>query len=552
MPTLEVSHKDLNQLIGKKLSVEQLKDLVLFAKSEIDSVEAGMFKIDVKDTNRPDLWSAEGIAREIKGRLGVAGCPKYSVGKSNVVVKVDSKMRSIRPYTVCAVARDLKLNKDSLSQLIQLQEKVNQTFGRNRKEVASGYYDLDKIKSPIRFTAVKPDAVKFPPLEFEQEMTPKEILEKHPKGKEYGHLLAGYKEYPAFIDAKNEVLSIPPIINSDRIGQVTEKTRNIFLECSGFNLKFLVPALNVMTCALADRNAKIESVKVAYNGTTMITPELAPKKYSLDVDFVNSVSGLKMTSEMMAKLLKQARYDVSIKGNRMDVVYPAYRQDIMHPRDVAEDVIVSFGFNKIELDIPKLATVGSENEREVFSNKVAEIMVGLGLQEILSYTLTNRKNLFEKMSTKEETIVVIENAVSENWNVFRNWLLPGLLEFFSSNKHVEYPQKIFEIGDAVLIDESKETKTADRRKIGCAIADTKVSYQEISSLLDALLSNMGVKYKLKATDHPSFVNGRVAGVLVDGKPIGIIGEVHPSVLENWNVEMPVAGFELDLDLIEKK
>ncbi len=552
MPTIEVSHKDLSELIGKKLSVEQLKDLVLFGKSEIDSVEGGMLKIDVKDTNRPDLWSAEGIAREIKGRLGDVGCPRYSVGKSNVVVKVDSKMGIIRPYTVCAVARNLKLNKDSLSQLIQLQEKVNQTFGRNRREVASGYYDLDKIKSPIRFTAVKPDAVKFPPLEFEQEMTPREILEKHPKGKEYGHLLAGYKVYPAFIDANNEVLSIPPIINSNKAGQVTEKTRNIFMECSGFNLKFLVPALSVMTCALADRGAKIESVKVVYTDTTMITPELAPKKYSLDVGFVNRTSGLKMTPEMMAKLLKQARYDVSVKGNRMDVVYPAYRQDIMHPRDVAEDAIISFGFNKIEPDIPKLATVGSEDEREVFSNKVAETMVGLGMQEILSYILTNRKNLFDKMNAKEETIVVIENSVSENWNVFRNWLLPGLLEFFATNKHVEYPQKIFEIGDVVLIDESQETRTTDKRKLGCALTDTKVSYQEISSLLDALLSNLGVKYKLKAIDHPSFVKSRVASVVIEGRHIGIIGEVHPSVLENWNVEMPVAAFEVDIDLISKK
>ncbi|MBI4009623.1 MAG: phenylalanine--tRNA ligase subunit beta [Candidatus Aenigmarchaeota archaeon] len=550
MPKIEVSYKDLCNLVGRKLSVEELKDAILFAKGEIDAVDGDLLKIDVKDTNRPDLWSAEGIAREIQGRYTKnVGCPKYSVGNSNVVIKVDKKMKSVRPYTVCVVARNLKLNKEALSQLIQLQVKVDQTFGRNRREFSSGYYDLDKIKSPINFTTVKPDGIKFVPLEFREELTPKEILEKHPKGKEFGHLLAGYKEYPIFIDAKGEVLSIPPIINSNNSGQITEKTKNIFLECSGFNLKFLLPALNVMACALADRGARIETVKVAYPDKTIVPPDLTPRKSSVDIEYLNKISGLHLNEKQITNLLGQARYDAKIKGSKIEVVYPAYRQDIMHQRDVVEDVIISFGYNKIEPVTPKLPTVGSESEIEKLSGKIAEIMVGLGLQEVLSYTLTNSKNLFDKMNLKEERIVGIENAVSDNWNVFRNWLLPSLLEFLSANKHVEYPQKIFEIGDAVLIDESKETKTRDVRKLACAIADSNAGYQEISSMLDAFLSNAGVKYKLKAVEHNSFLNGRVASVLVEGKQIGVIGEINPVVLENWNLEIPVAAFEVNLDSI---
>lgn len=547
MPTIEVSYKDLCNLIGKRLSLAELKDSVLFAKGEIDSEDGDLLKIDIKDTNRPDLWSAEGIAREIQGRYTKKiGCPRYSVGKSNVVVKVDNKMKNVRPYTVCVVARNLKLNTAALSQLIQLQNKVDQTFGRNRREVSSGYYDLDKTKSPIRFTTVKPDGIKFVPLEFEEELTPREILEKHPKGKEYGHLLEGFKEYPMFIDVNDEVLSIPPIINSNKLGQITEKTRNIFLECSGFNLKFLVPALNVMACALADRGARIETVKVVYPDKTMIMPSLTPKKSSVEIDYLNKISGLGLTAKQIVHLLQQARYDAKVKGNRIEVLYPAYRQDMMHQRDVAEDVIISSGYGKIEPITPKLATVGSESEIEKLSNKAAEIMIGLGLQEILSYTLTNRKNLFEKMNLKEERIVEIENAVSENWNVFRNWLLPSLMEFLSANKHVEYPQGVFEIGDAVIIDESKETKTKDIRKVACAIADSNVGYQEISAMLEGYFSSLGVKCKLKTVEHNSFIAGRIAAILVDGKQIGVIGEINPAVLENWKLEVPVAAFEINL------
>jgi len=550
MPTIEVSYKDLCNLIGKRLSLVELKDAVLFAKGEIDSEDGDLLKIDIKDTNRPDLWSAEGIAREIQGRYTKeVCCPKFSVGKSNVVVKVDKKMKNVRPYTVCVVARNLKLNEDALSQLIQLQNKVDQTFGRNRKEVSSGYYDLDRIKSPITFTTVKPDGIKFVPLEFQEELTPKEILEKHPKGKEFGHLLEGYREYPIFIDANNEVLSIPPIINSNKLGQITEKTRNIFLECSGFNLKFLVPALNVMACALADRGARIETVKVVYPDRTMITPDLAPKKSSVEIDYLNKISGLGLTTKQIIHLLQQARYDSKVKGNRIEVVYPAYRQDMMHQRDVVEDVIISYGYNRIEPTPPRLATIGGESKLSKISDKIAEIMVGLGLQEILSYTLTNKKNLFDKMNFKEEKVVEIENAVSENWNVFRNWLLPGIMEFLSANKHVEYPQKIFEIGDAIVIDESKETKTKDVGKLACAIADSNVGYQEISSALEGYFSGLGIRYELKAIEHSSFIKGRVAGIFVDGKQVGVIGEMNPVVLENWKLEIPVAAFEVNLESI---
>jgi phenylalanyl-tRNA synthetase beta chain len=556
MPSIEVSYKDLCELVGKRLSIEKLKEAVEYAKCEIEAVDGDLIKIEVKDTNRPDLWSAEGIAREIKSRITrERGCPKYKVRKSKVVVEVDKKNAKVRPLTVCAVVRNLKLSEAALSQLIQLQEKVCGTFGRDRKEVALGVYDLDRIKPPIRFTTVKPDEIKFVPLDFEEELTPREILEKHPKGKEFGHLLAGFKEYPIFIDSANEVLSIPPIINSNYSGKVTTETRNVFIECSGFKFNFLIPALNVIVAALADRGGEIESVKIIYPKIiypkqVIYTPNLSPKKAEVSIDYINKISGLKLSAKEICELLRKARYDVvKLKGDKIEVLYPAYRQDIMHPRDIVEDVIISYGYSEIEPIVPKLPTIGKIDGKEIISNKVAEIMVGLGFQEILSYTLTSKENLFEKMNLAPSEVVEIENPVSSRWSVFRNWLLPSLLEFLSHNKHVEYPQKIFEIGKVVLIDEKAETRTRDVLKLACCISDAKVSYEEISSVLDAFLSSVGVEYRLRATKHPSFIEGRVAEILINGKSVGIIGEVSPKVLENWNLDMPVVGFEIEVDLI---
>jgi len=551
MPTIEVSHEDLCNLIGKIFTIEELREAVLYSKGEIDEVNGDLLKVDIKDSNRPDLWSAEGIAREIRSRYSNGGCPKYTAKQSDVVVNVDKKNRNVRPYTVCAVVKNLKITPAVLSQIIQLQEKIHTTFGRNRKELAMGIYDLERIKPPIRFTTVKPDGIKFVPLDFEEELTPKEILEKHPKGKEYGHLLAGCKEYPMFIDSRDEVLSIPPIINSNYSGKITEETKNAFIECSGFDFKFLIPALNVVVAALADRKADIESVKVVYPDKVMVTPDLTPKKTVVDINYVNKVSGLNLTGNEICKLLEQANYDAQLVGKKIELFYPAYRQDIMHQRDVVEDVTISYGYDKVEPVVPKLKTIGSIDKAEIFSNKVVEIMVDLGFQEILSYTLTNKENLFRKMNIGEEKIVEIENPVSLNWNVFRDWMLPSLMDFFSNNQHITYPQKIFEIGDVVLIDNKMETRTRNVRKLAVAIADSHIAYNDIAVVLGALLKKLNIKYKLRKCKHQTFIDGRVADILIKNKTVGFIGEIHPLVLKNWKLEMPAVAFEIDLNCFDR-
>ncbi len=553
MPTIEVNYEDLLSLVGKHIPLDELREkAILYAKGEIEAVDGVNLKIDIKDTNRPDLWSAEGIAREIAGRYGKPGLPEYRVGKSNIVVNVDPKVNKIRPLIVCAVVRNLKINDDILSQMIQLQEKISLTFGRNRKEVAIGVYDMRRIKPPVKYTTVKPNGIKFVPLEFKQKMTPREILKKHPKGKEFRHLLEGCPEYPILIDSAGEVLSLPPIINSNYTGKVTRKTRDVFVECTGFDFRFLVPALNAIVSPLADRGGRLESVENIYPGKKMVTPDLRPKKTRVHIDYMNRLSGLNLKIRDVCRLLEKARYKAKPKGKVVDLLYPAYRQDIMHERDVVEDVLISYGYDKIEPIVPRLATIGKQSEIEAFSESAADMMIGLGNQEILSYTLTSKKNLFDRMNLPESPVVEIENIISSNWCVFRNSLLPGVLEFLSRNKNREYPQRIFEIGDIILLDEREETKTRDVRKLAFVLSNTTIGYEEVSSMLDALLSNLGLKYSLKQSNHPSFIKGRAASIIVSGKEIGVIGEIHPLVLSRWNLEKPVAGFELNLQQIFEK
>ncbi len=550
MPTIEVSYRDLVNLIGKKIDMRNLENDLLYAKAEIGDVAGDIIKLDVKDTNRPDLWSAEGVAREIRFRYS-KDFPKYKTKKSGVMVYVDKGVADVRPLTVCAVVRGIKIDSNILSQLIQLQEKVSGTFGKNRKEVAIGVYDLHKIKPPIKYTTFGRKDIKFVPLEFDKSLTPQEIIENHPKGKEFGHLIKG-PNVPIFIDSAKNVLSMPPIINSAYTGKVTESTKDIFIECSGFDFRFLNIALNVVVAALHERGGRIETVGVVYDNKKITTPDMNPRKFSLDTDYINKISGLELSKKEVLDLLSRSGYAAKA-GRNIVLLYPAYRQDIMHQNDIVEDAIISYGFNKIEPAIKKLATKGEIRDAEKFLLRISEIFVGTGFQEILSYMMTNKRDLFDNMNVPHEKSAEVENPTSANWSAFRNWLLPSVMDFLAKNKHVEYPQKIFETGTCVLLDEKQETKTKDVVKLTAAISNSSVSYEEISSVLGSFMRNAGFQYGLKKYDHPSFIAGRCAEIITNDKHAGFVGEIHPLVLNGWNLEKPVAAFELNLsEMFEMK
>ncbi|MCD6434117.1 MAG: phenylalanine--tRNA ligase subunit beta, partial [Candidatus Diapherotrites archaeon] len=295
MPTIEASKKDLERLIGKKLNKRELEEMLMYAKAELDEIRGDMLKIDVKDTNRPDLWSIEGIAREIKGRLNKRGLPKYKVGRSKLKIFVDKKVFRIRPYIAACIVKDIKVSEKLLVQIIQLQEKVAQTYGRKRKEAAIGIYDFGKLQAPLYYTAFKPKEKSFIPLDYKVEMTLDEILREHPKGKEYGFLLEGFERYPILMDCRGVVASMPPIINSQITGKVTEKTKIMLVEVTGYNWETVSTALNVMVTALAERGAKLESVEIVFpNNEKKITPELKPRKAKLRLEKLNELSGLNL------------------------------------------------------------------------------------------------------------------------------------------------------------------------------------------------------------------------------------------------------------------
>ena len=530
MPTIESSYKDLCKLVGKKLDLKKLeREFISYVKGEVDEIDGDTLKFDMADTNRPDLWSTEGIARELKGYLSLdKGIPKYKAKKSSFKIKVDPKLKNIRPFIAAAVIKNIKVTEDLLIQMIQLQEKVTDTFGSKRKTAAIGLYDFDMITPPLHYKAADPEKEKFIPLEFKEPLTLRKILSKHPKGREFKHLLEDFKEYPIWLDVNNQVLSMPPIINSEET-KVDEKAKNLFIDVTGTDLKACQEALNILITSLADRNGKIYQVKI----DNKFYPDLKERKLKINKNYANKILGLNLTENNIKELLPKMGLGYS-KGYAL---IPSYRTDIISEIDLVEELAIAYGYENFEPEIPNVSTIANENEFEKFKNKICNILTNLKLIETNTYNLTNKNNQTKNMNIKMN-LVEVENALNEDYNVLRSWMTPSLLEVLKNNKQYEYPQKIFEAGNVFT--------PKEKTRLGVLLAGSKITFTDIKQILDVIFSALDIEYETKEIEHDSFIPGRVGRISYKGKNIAYLGEISPKVLENFSLEVPIAALELNL------
>ncbi len=544
MPTITFSLKDLQSLVGKKITAKDLDGIAEFLKGECESYnkETDEVTVSLDDTNLPYLWSVEGIARLLRGIYSLeSGIPKIVVKKGGYRLVVDPSVSRVRPFIAAVVAKKKKIDEYFLKQLIQLQEKFCESYGRRRQKASIGIYSYRRISFPVHYKAVSPESVSFVPLEGSEKMSLSRILEEHPKGKEYSWILKNCQSYPVLIDSKSEVLSFPPIINSNFTGKVEVGDTDLLMEVTGEDEDTVNLAVNIFAYALFERGFEIYSVDVQYPGKRVTTPFLFDDSIRIKENDVQKLLGLGLKKPEIKKLLGKARYGFS----DFMVKIPPYRKDIMHPFDVIEDIAIVYGFHNIR-DAPlESYTVGETLPAVRFADLFRELFIGLQYQEIMSQILTNRQVLFDKMNLEPQNVVEIKNYMSETYSVVRNSLLPIMMEVLSKNKHVDYPQRIFEQGLATLNDKS----IADYEMLAAASSHKSANFTEMKQVADYIFRIMAIPFEISEADHPSFIKGRAAAIRVKGKEVGIFGEISPAVLEKWGLEMPVAALEINLSLM---
>jgi phenylalanyl-tRNA synthetase beta chain len=382
-------------------------------------------------------------------------------------------------------------------------------------------------------------------------MTLDDILEKTSKGKDYGYVIKNKERYPLLIDSDDKVMAMPPIINSIHT-MIDENTKNLFIDVTGTDEKTINEVLNIVVTALADRGGMINAVKVKYPSGIIETPNLKKMMMNLEVSYVNKLLGLNLSIYEMIEYLQKMGLDAIEVNKNLQVLIPCYRTDIMHAMDLVEEIAISYGYDRFEPKIPNISTIGEENELESFTKKLRSFLVGYDLQEVITFMLTNKENSYKKMMMKPKNFIQMANPKTEDYSIIRSWLLPSLMDVLWRNRHREYPQNIFELGDVIELDDSTDTGAKTKKMLSIILCHSKASFSEIKSVVENILSNLKIKdYKIEESELPCFVPGRAGKIVIGDKTLGRFGEIHPQVLTNWELEMPAAACEICVDLLSE-
>lgn len=496
--------------------------------------------------NRPDLSTDYGVARALNGLLGFeVGSPVYHAVESGIRVDVSPTVKEVRPFVVGATVQGLKLDDETIRQVITMQEDLHNGIGRGRRKVAIGLHNLDVLKPPIHYAAVNP-SFRFVPLGESKPYSMKEMVQSLDVGRKYGYIVSKFDRYPLLTDSAHQVLSFPPVINGE-LTRVTAETHNLFIDITGTSPEAIENALVITCCTLADAGGRLGSVEVVYPNRRMVTPDLKSQKQVVDTTLANRLLGLDLSVQKARECLAKSRISSALEKSELVAFVPRYRFDVMHAVDLVEEVAMGYGLDRLGLTLPQGNFVGSLDPRLVKLSHVRDVLCGLGFLEVLNSSLVARRALYRGLKRKEKEVLAVESPKSVEHEVLRDLLLPSLLAVLERNVHEEYPQRVFEVGKVFVRDRGIDVQVREDYHVAGAVADAGVSYSDVKGVLVACLKQaLGLDCVTEAAEFDWLAAGRGARILVENEVVGFVGETAPRVLSNFGLRTPVGCFEVNL------
>ena len=573
MPTLNLQHSVLQYIQGingVEHSGEGWSDWLPAMGCPVEGNDDEVIEVEVFP-DRPDLLSHESLARAARGFVGGAfEDPSVEVSESGVEMVVDPSLGQVRPVIMAAIVRGVNTGttdsdkSEFIQSLMDHQEKLHLTLGRKRRFASIGVHDLSTLSGPFKVVTV-PESHSFVPLMMSEEMTIKQILEEHPKGVEYAHLMDGLDSFPVILDSNNDILSFPPIINGDHT-TVTESTTDFFIDVTGWDERACEACLILVCLSLHERGGAIESVSVTgYDSDVANTPRGDAVRHRVPDRLIEKVLGLDLGSdEIAAALIKMGgqliesrtvtdgvnrveRWADCAVGEREHVVeMPRWRSDIMHPIDIVEDIAIGYGydnmpekFSEVHLDAVPLSS--SHLERRIRAS-----LRSLGIQETQGLTLSNERDQFKRVRWPARGgLSVISNPITRDHTLLRQYLLPSLLKLLAANRHHELPQKVYELGEVV-------SDSANSTRVAWACAEVGGGFTAAKGIAQALLRDLGadmdeVVFEATGGAQGPWIAGRGARVLISGEELGQFGEIDPAVGYEFGLKSPIHAGEFDIE-----
>ncbi|KAG8135958.1 putative Phenylalanyl-tRNA synthetase beta chain protein [Naja naja] len=589
MPTVGVKRDLLFQALGRSYTDEEFDELCFEFGLELDEItsekdiiskekgdgkaegasETIMYKIDVP-ANRYDLLCLEGLVRGLQIFKERIRAPRYKkitppngeIQRLTISEEV-SKTAQIRPYAVAAVLRNITFVKDRYDSFIDLQEKLHQNICRKRSLVAIGTHDLDTISGPFIYTAKPPPEIKFKPLNQDKEYSAPEIMEMYKTDshlRHYLHIIENESLYPVIYDSNGIVLSMPPIINGEH-SKISLNTRNVFIECTATDLtkaKIVLDILVTMFSEYCNKPFTVEAVEVTYpNGKSYIFPELSYRREKIKPEIINKKIGISETPSSLAKLLTRMclKSHVIGNGNNIEVEIPPTRADIIHACDIIEDAAIAYGYNNIQMTIPKTYTIANQFPLNKLTELLRQDLAAAGFTEALTFALCSQEDIVSKLGIdiSATKAVHIANPKTAEFQVARTTLLPGLLKTITANKKMPLPLKLFEISDIVVKDSTMDVGAKNHRHLCAIYYNRNPGFEIIHGLLDRIMQLLEVPpskengYYIKAAEDSAFFPGRCAEIFAKGQSIGNLGVLHPDVVTKFELTMPCSALEITIE-----
>jgi phenylalanyl-tRNA synthetase beta chain len=552
MPVVNILKTRIKSVFPHK-NIEKILVKLPYLGLDIEGIDKEKIRVEY-NPNRPDFSSDTGIFRSLKGLLNeTVGLPLFRYSSDKLYqITIDPQVKQIRPIVLFFIAKKKKVNNFILNQLISMQEDLHNGIARGRKKAAIGIHDLNAIEFPLIYNT-RDQHTSFIPLDQTRPFKFKEILSDLEMGKKYNSLLKNLHQYPTIADRNNQILSFPPIINSNNT-KINDKSNNILLEITGTNLETCKSILAILAYYLYDEGYEIFSGIIHDDKSTFSSLKLLKDNaFSVDTNIIKSYLGLNLSTTEIIQILNRCRIEVSITNNKkVKCLVPPYRNDIINSIDLVEEIAIGYGIDNIKSTIPSfLISPGVRNEYVKKIDELKETLTGLGFLEMVNFTLLDQttSSIFNYEDKELLEKIKVNESKSKEHEYLRTNILSSLINNLSYNIHEEYPQKVFEIGKTF----SFKNKIVEQWNLGVLIASNKSNYTEAKSIAQSLFQiNFGKQIITRRNDNNNlFLKGRCAEILYESKTIGFIGEVNPDLITKFNLHIPLSAFELNLSSLLK-
>ncbi|MFY9716532.1 MAG: hypothetical protein WAK40_01150 [Thermoplasmata archaeon] len=554
MPTVTLSKARVAALLPSVLPPEQWEELLFASKAEIESTVGDDLVLSATP-DRLDLLSEGGLALYLQGATGAAaGLPHLGAGTAGEIaaaIEVDVSVDPIRAEIGAVVVRSHDphgLDAGLLAEAIRFQELIHATIGRDRRAASLGIYPIERLALPVRYSLDPIASVRFVPLDATDEIGGDQFFQEHPMAAKYGPLGRVGDRCLVLRDHRGEVLSLPPILNGRTAGEARIGDRELLLESTGTRERSVREALGLLLVPFVAQRWSVTPVPVrrATGTSNDGRPFVAPRSIDLSAALVRSVSGLTLSPGEVEHRLARARLGVRATPGGWSVEIPPWRPDLTAPIDVAEDVVLSGGVRAEDGIVPPSRTRGRRLEAIELRRRVATWLLGLG------YSLPNTPVLVSEATVARvggSGPIHLTNPVSAEYAFVRDRLLLSHLDVLARNTRHRYPQRFAEVGPVVVRAPDAEAGAATRYHAGAIVASESAGFADAAALIDYLLRALDLGSVREPVEIPATIPGRAARVRIAGEPVAELGEIHPRLLSEIGVPVPVAWAELDLTAI---